>query len=105
MNFGGIFDSFIDKLNASVKELNPLNKKNCSYCDNPFTEELWCKSCDPYFKIEGWTSGNSDVDKLIKDTIYEARNQQHPNFLEWVPLNRFQDPKPIGEGGFSKVYS
>ena len=26
-------------------------------------------------------------------------------FLEWVPFDRFEDIKQIGEGGFAKVYS
>ena len=79
--------------------------KNCSYCNNPFTEELWCKECDPCKIIEGWTSGNSDIDKFIKDTMYNARNNNYKQFLEWVPFDRFTDINQIGEGGFAKVYS
>ncbi|CAG8728001.1 12199_t:CDS:2 [Funneliformis mosseae] len=60
-------------------------EKNCSYFDKPFEELLWCKECDPLRMIEGWTSGNSDIDIFIKDTI-------------------FTDIKEIGEGGFAKVY-
>src|SRR5581483_5467285 len=46
----------------------------------------------------------------IKDTIYNAKKCRHydnyyPLFLEWVPFDRFEDIKPIGEGGFAKVYS
>ncbi|RGB38151.1 kinase-like domain-containing protein [Rhizophagus diaphanus] len=80
------------------------NHKNCSYCNKPFTEELWCKECDPYRIIEGWTSGNSVIDKFIKDTMYNARNNGY-EFLECVPFDRFTDIKEIGEGGFAKVYS
>ena len=34
-------------------EFNKLNisnssHKNCSYCNKPFIEKLWCKECDPY---------------------------------------------------------
>ena len=29
----------------------------------------------------------------------------YPLFLEWVPFDRFEDIKQIGEGGFAKVYS
>ncbi|UZO23594.1 uncharacterized protein OCT59_015927 [Rhizophagus irregularis] len=70
-------------------------------------EELWCKECDPFRMIEGWTSGNPDIDKFVKDTMYNARNLtyiRHP-FLEWVTLDRFTDIKEIDEGSFSKVYS
>ena len=56
--------------------------------------------------IEGWTSGNSEIDNFIKDTIYNAKYYDgYPLFLEWVPFDRFEDIKQIGEGGFAKVYS
>ena len=64
---------------------------------------MWCNECD--HPIEGWTSGNSDIDKFIKDTVYNTKDEVNPIFLEWVPFNRFTDIKQIGEGGFAKVYS
>jgi hypothetical protein len=100
--------SLFNKLNIFDKNSNSvkINHKNCSYCNKPFTKELWCKECDPYRMIEGWTSGNNDIDKFIKDTIYDARNDKYSAvFLEWVPFDRFKDIKQIGEGGFAKVYS
>src|SRR4051794_29214616 len=96
-------ESEFDKLNISDKHTDTLNTKNCSYCNKPFTEELWCKECDPFRIMEGWTSGNPDIDKFIKDTMY---NQRYSGFIiEWVPFDRFTDIKEIGEGGFAKVYS
>ncbi|GBB85374.1 hypothetical protein RclHR1_11920005 [Rhizophagus clarus] len=106
--------SLFNKLNISnknsdkVSKLKNINHGNCSYCNKPFTEELWCKECDPFRMIEGWTSGNNDIDKFIKDTIYDARDTGYgydTKFLEWVPFNKFKDIKQIGEGGFAKVYS
>ncbi|RGB33296.1 kinase-like domain-containing protein [Rhizophagus diaphanus] len=81
------------------------NHKNCSYCNKPFTEELWCKECDPLRIMKGWTSGNSDIDEFIKDTIYDAKGETRyiNEFLEWVPFDRFTEIKEIGEGGFAKV--
>src|ERR1051325_10128039 len=76
---------------------------SCSCCNKLFTEELWCNECDPYGMTEGWTSGNLNIDKFIKDTVYNAREDR--SFLEWVPFDRFVNIKQIGEGGFSKVYS
>src|SRR5579862_3934027 len=59
-----------NKLNISDRDSNPVSShKNCSYCDKPFTEELWCKECDPFKVMEGWTSGNPAIDKFIKDTM------------------------------------
>ena len=97
-------ESKLNNLNISNKDTNNL-VKNCSYCNKPFTKKLWCKKCDPRHMIEGWTSGNSDIDKLIKDTIYDARENDYDEFLEWVPFDRFKDIKQIGVGGFAKVYS
>jgi hypothetical protein len=90
-----------NEINEVQSEFQKLNiTKNCSYCNKPFTEELWCKKCDPRRRMD-WSSGNSDIDKFIKDTIYAGGYQ----FLEWVPFDRFKDVKQIGEGGFAKVYS
>ena len=86
-------ESEFDKLNISI------NHENCY---------LWCKECVPSCIIEGWTSGNSEIDNFIKDTIYNAKKYKYddyPLFLEWVPFDRFEDIKPIVEGGFAKVYS
>ena len=92
-------DSEFSKLN-----LVTINHENCY--------KSWCNECVPSCLIEGWTSGNSEIDNFIKDTIYNAKNcysgifkKYHPRFLEWVPFDRFKDIKQIGEGGFAKVYS
>ena len=104
--------SEFNKLSTTDSDTEPVNIKNCSYCHKPFTEELWCKECDPFRMIEGWTSGNPDIDKFIKDTMrkpagYDKNNDKKYSypFLEWVPFDRFTDIKEIGEGGFAKVYS
>src|ERR1043165_5983068 len=82
-------------------EFNKLNIFiNHKYC------RPWCKECVPSCLIEGWTSGNSEIDNFIKDTIYNAKYYDgYPLFIEWVRFDRFEDIKQIGEGGFAKVYS
>ncbi|GBB87618.1 hypothetical protein RclHR1_01410001 [Rhizophagus clarus] len=88
-------------------KFNILKNKNCSYCNEILTKKS-CNVCDPFGMIEGWTSGNLDIDKFIKDTIYDVRNSTQNRvyeFLEWVASDRFKDIKEIGKGGFSKVYS
>ncbi|GES74546.1 kinase-like domain-containing protein [Rhizophagus clarus] len=91
-------------LNKSNITDGDSNNKNCSYCNKPFTEKLWCKECDPFRIIEGWTSGNPNVDKFIKDTMYDIKIHSN-RFFEWIPFDKFTDIKEIGRGGFSKVYS
>ncbi|GBB89795.1 hypothetical protein RclHR1_01660014 [Rhizophagus clarus] len=97
-----------NKLTIPDKDTDSVNTKNCSYCNKPFNKELWCKVCDPFRMMEGWTSENLDIDKFIKDTMYNVRNKYvayFDEFLEWVTFDRFTDIKEIGEGGFSKVFS
>ncbi|GES80860.1 kinase-like domain-containing protein [Rhizophagus clarus] len=98
--------SEINKINISNKDSHSINvdHKNCSYCNEPFIERLWCKECDPRRIIEGWTSGNHDIDKFIKDTIYNSRKFYFGSFIEWVPFDRLKNVKQIG-GEFSKIYS
>ncbi|UZO26765.1 uncharacterized protein OCT59_018978 [Rhizophagus irregularis] len=98
-----IITSYIDEIYN--EEDNQIDNKICFYCNNPFTEKLWCKECDPYCMIEGWTSGNLNIDKFIKDSIYNARQKLNPEFLEWVPFDRLINIEQIGKGGFAKVYS
>ena len=92
-----------------ISDLVTINHENCY---QPRNKKLWCKDCVPFCMIKGWTSGNSEIDHFIKGTIYNARryyninsNKYHPLFPEWVPFDRFEDIKQIGEGGFAKVYS
>ncbi len=65
------------------------NYGKCSYCDEKFDENKWCRKCDPHRIIEGWTSGDISIDKFIKDTMYEARNGGR--WLEWISFDRFID--------------
>ena len=103
MNEGHIpIESEFNELNISDKVSN-INHKNCY---QPFYYKYWCKECVPSCIIEGWTSGNSEIDEFIKDTIYNAGySGTYPLFLEWVAFDRFENVKQIGEGGFAKVYS
>ena len=92
-----------NQLNTKYSGLNPVNPnfKICSYCNRQLIKELWCKECDPYNIIEGWSSGNPDIDKFIKDTMYLRKNER---WLEWVPFNRFTNITRIDTGGFSQLY-
>ncbi|PKC05181.1 hypothetical protein RhiirA5_421223 [Rhizophagus irregularis] len=60
-------------------------------------QELWRKECDPLRIMEGWTSGNSDIDKFIKDTMYNIRIRKTyiNKLLEQVTFDRFIDINEI----------
>ncbi|GBC01615.1 hypothetical protein RclHR1_04260015 [Rhizophagus clarus] len=97
--------SEFNELNISDKDSISLKITNHKNCYDPDNKKFWCKGCVPRCIIEGWTSGNDDIDNFIKDTIYNAGSYGYPIFLEWVPFDRFENLKQIGEGGFAKVYS
>ena len=71
----------------------------CPDCMKPRTGFAWCSKCDPgRFLKEGKTSGNVEIDKLIYEV--QLKTIHCYNNLEWIPYDRFQDIKPIGESGF-----
>src|SRR3954452_8182363 len=45
----------------------------------------------------------SEIDKLIYES--QLQTKHYYNNLEWIPYDRFQDIKSIGEGGFTNVLS
>ena len=76
----------------------------CPDCKEPNTGYAWCNKCDPgKFLKEGKTSGIPEIDNLIYKSQLKTRN--YYNNLEWIPYDRFQDIKSIGEGGFASIYS
>ena len=83
VNENNPMETEFNKLNISDRDFDV--NKNCSRCNKPFTEELWCKECGPFRIVEGWTSGNPDIDKFIKYTMYKLRYNGY-SFLEWVHL-------------------
>ena len=77
----------------------------CPECNQPNTEENWCKEC--YSKkfqqnFGNWTSGNEDIDKFIQESQLNARFKYE--LLEWIPYNRLRNIKFLAQGGFSIVY-
>ena len=92
-----LFYIYYEGLSSSQNDFSSCG--SCSYCNKQFTKELsWCEECDPYCMIKGQTIEYSNIDKFIKDTIYNARQDiGSPRFLEWIPFNRFVNIKQIGE--------
>jgi len=69
-----------------------------------------CEKCNrvcnvKYFQknFENWTSGDNNIDKLIKDTQLLAHN--HPsNALEWIPYYKLYNIKYIAKDELGEVY-
>ena len=77
----------------------------CKGCKQPNTDDYWCQSCNSkHFQqnFKNWTSGNSDVDKLIQESQLNAKSYE--KVLEWIEYDKFEDIEYITKGGFGKVY-
>src|SRR5581483_6644187 len=96
----------IDKL-ISNEELKRRYKNYClcEGCKQPNTGYNWCQPCNSrrfQQNFKNWTSGNSDVDKLIQESQLNAKNNWKT--LEWIEYDRFENIEYITKGGFGKVY-
>ena len=77
----------------------------CKGCKQPNTGYYWCQPCNSkrfQQNFKNWTSGNSDVDKLIQESQLNAKNAFEK--LEWIEYDKFENIEYITKGGFGKVY-
>ena len=80
--------------------------KNCPVCYEPTSSFGWCMACEINSmkeKFPYWSSGNKDIDGLIRHTQLNAK--QTCDYLECIPFEAFDMVKYIGRGGFSSIYS
>ena len=100
----------IDKLILN-QELKERYEKYglCKECKQPYTgshfNNRWCKSCNAkHFQenFKNWTSGNSDVDKLIQESQLNAKTLYEK--LEWIEYDRFENIEYVAKGGFGTIY-
>ncbi|CAG8629633.1 12985_t:CDS:2 [Funneliformis caledonium] len=76
----------------------------CEECNRPNSSKGYCSSCSSsHFQknFDRWTSGNDDIDKLIKSTQTSSRRA----FVEWIPYDDLHDVKYISKSSFSTTYS
>ena len=97
----------IDKLipNEELKQCYKLSGL-CKGCKQPKTSDIWCQSCNSrrfQQNFKNWTSGNSDVDKLIQESQLNAKN--NCGVLGWIEYDRFEDFEYITKGGFGEAPS
>src|SRR5690348_16658149 len=64
----------------------------CKECKQPNTGYIWCQPCNSkrfQQNFQNWTSGNSDVDKLIQESQLNAKDYEE--FLEWIEYDRLEN--------------
>ncbi|CAG8543527.1 17172_t:CDS:10, partial [Acaulospora morrowiae] len=81
-----VFDDFYNKRNIIYG--------NCIQCERHNTSEAWCQPCDSFKTIQGWTSGDKDIDECIKEE--QLKSTKYEDVIEWIPFNRLSNLRKIG---------
>ncbi|POG71863.1 hypothetical protein GLOIN_2v1840896, partial [Rhizophagus irregularis DAOM 181602=DAOM 197198] len=85
---------------------NSGTRRICENCNQKCLATLYCEYCvQNYLKtnFSNWTSGNNNIDNLIKSCQMETFM---PNtVIEWIPYNNLENIKYLTKGGFSKIYT
>ena len=85
---------------------NEGTKRICENCQDECLATLFCEHCvRNYLKanFSDWTSGNNDIDNLIRKCQMETIA---PNkIIEWIPYNNLQNIKYLTKGGCSEIYT
>ena len=85
---------------------NDGKRRICYACHEECLATLYCEYCIRSYlikKFSDWTSGNDDVDNLIKEC--QMRTLKSDMVIEWIPYHKLQDIEYLTEGGISKIYT
>jgi hypothetical protein len=77
----------------------------CSCCEQPKSYYDWCPSCDNQYldkKFSDWTSGNEEIDELIRDTQRNATS--YTSYLEWIPWEKLTNLKMFNGFTYCTMY-
>src|SRR5437763_8575933 len=87
-------------------DTNSGTKRICKNCSQECLATLYCELCvRNYLKASfpNWTSGNDDIDNLIRECQLETLEPQ--KVIEWIPYDKLQNIEYLTEGGCSKIYT
>ncbi|KAG9285733.1 hypothetical protein G9A89_001621 [Geosiphon pyriformis] len=102
--------------NKEIKRTTRPYAHNCNECrecqesikddSNNYCKECWFMFFEKHYK--DFSSGNEEVDKIIKNPIYIPPNQSYIygrlNYYEWIPWERLLNINEIARGGFGIIY-
>jgi hypothetical protein len=85
---------------------NEGTKRICENCSQECLATLYCELCVRNYlkaKFSNWSSGNDNIDNLIKKCQIETLEPD--SVIEWIPYNNLQNIKYLTEGGCSEIYT
>ncbi|RIA90863.1 kinase-like domain-containing protein [Glomus cerebriforme] len=77
--------------------------KICKSCGLKSTD--WCHKCEAkkfQENFPNWTSGNNDLDELIRNSQLNAT--KYNKYFEWINYNQFKNKRCIIQGSYCKIY-
>jgi transcriptional regulator of met regulon len=84
---------------------NEGTKRNCENCRKKCLAQLYCEHCVRNYlikKFPSWTSGNKDIDNLIRRCQKETFSPLR--VIEWIPFKHLQNVEYLTKGGYSNIY-
>jgi len=81
-------------------------RRVCENCKQECLATLFCELCvRNYLKanFSNWTSGNDEIDNLIKK--YQMETLIPHTVIEWIPYNNLRNVKYLTRGGCSEIYT
>src|SRR4051812_14484251 len=85
---------------------NEGKKRICENCQLECLAILYCEHCVRNYlkaKFSNWTSGNSNIDDLIREC--QMKTFSPDMIFEWIPYSNLQNVKYLTKGGFSEIYT
>ncbi|CAG8616013.1 8240_t:CDS:2, partial [Acaulospora morrowiae] len=70
----------------------------CIQCGRYNTSEAWCQSCDLFKTVQGWTSGNNNIDECIKE--FQLKTTKYEDVIEWIPFYKLSNLQKTREFEF-----
>ncbi|KAG9300790.1 hypothetical protein G9A89_023588 [Geosiphon pyriformis] len=97
--------------NKEIKRKTRLYAHDCNECQRcqqiiKYNSSNDCRACQRMFfkkHYKDFSSGNEEVDKIIKKLIY-IRKHNELNYYEWIPWEHLSNIKEIARGGFGIIY-
>jgi len=80
--------------------------KKCEICNENRLATFYCEYCiRKYLEsiFPSWSSGNNDVDNLIKN--YQMNSITPHMIIEWIPYENLENIEISAKGGSSDIYS
>ncbi|RHZ46130.1 hypothetical protein Glove_633g5 [Diversispora epigaea] len=87
---------------SNFKKNQKKSKRRCNNCENSNILNNTCLDCK-FIEIPKWTSGNSEVDKIIHMTQSDDNADQW-EIWRWIDYSKLKNIEYLAEGGFGSIW-